>query len=53
MMVTPDMMVATAEWNAASDQATRAALDSAAEISVAAGTAATHIRSRENPPTHC
>lgn len=37
MMVAPDMVVATAEWTSATDQATRSALESAAEIATTAG----------------
>ncbi len=42
-LVSPDMMVATAEWTTASDQATQTALGSAAEAAAAAGaTVTTH-----------
>ena len=41
MMVAPDMVVATAEWGTATDQATRAALESAAETAAAVGVEAT------------
>ena len=37
MVVAPDMLVASAEWNTATDQATRAALESAGETAAAAG----------------
>ncbi len=40
-LVAPDMMVATADWTAASEQATTAALDAAADIASAAGAEAT------------
>lgn len=40
-LVAPDMMIATADWTAASEQATSAALEAAAEIAAAAGTEAT------------
>lgn len=36
-LVAPDMMVATADWTAASEQATQAALTAAADIASAAG----------------
>jgi nucleotide-binding universal stress UspA family protein len=36
-LVAPDMMVATADWTAASEQATTAALEAAADIATAAG----------------
>ncbi len=43
MLVAPDMVIATAEWGTATDQATRAALESAAESAAAAGaTVTTH-----------
>ncbi len=43
VLVSPDMMVATAEWSNASDQATQTALGSAAEAAGAAGaTVTTH-----------
>lgn len=43
VIVSPDMMTATAEWSAASDQATRAALEVAGESAGAAGaTVTTH-----------
>lgn len=37
LLVAPDMMVATAEWSTATEQATRAALEAGAEIAEAAG----------------
>lgn len=41
MLVAPDMVIATAEWGTATEQATRAALEAAAEIATAAGAEAT------------
>lgn len=37
LLVAPDMVVATAEWSTATEQATRAALEAAAEIAATAG----------------
>ena len=41
MLVAPDMVIATAEWGTATEQVTRVALESAAEIATAAGAEAT------------
>ena len=37
LLVAPDMVVASADWSAASDKATRAALEAATEIATASG----------------
>ena len=43
MIVAPDMMIASAEWTNATDQATRAALETGATTAAAAGaTVTTH-----------
>ena len=41
MLVAPDMVVATADWNTATDQATRSALESSATVAADAGIEAT------------
>jgi nucleotide-binding universal stress UspA family protein len=49
-LVAPDMMVATAEWTSATDQATQTALQSAAEAAATAGAGSTTTHQLSGDP---
>jgi len=49
VVVAPDMMVATADWTAASDQATQTVLETAGQIATAAGAEVTTHRLGGDP----
>lgn len=49
-LVAPDMMIASAEWTSATDQATQAALQSAADAATAAGAGSTTTHQLSGDP---
>jgi nucleotide-binding universal stress UspA family protein len=49
-LVAPDMMIASAEWTSATDQATQAALQSAADAAAAAGAGSTTTHQLSGDP---